>query len=158
MHPGAGLQVDDMPVLGSMHHELQTQWNSIGCQKECVKYDKIRSITLPRFLSLYTQETITTIVHKSKILHVAFVDEDGVPHCVPRIGALEDNDAGDLGFYMVSHPSSRLLPMTEVVSCPSGYLSSHIYNCLSQHNIHLVATGTILDGYVRVLSNFSTHI
>ena len=61
-------------------------------------------------------------------------------------------------FYTVSHPSSRLLPLTEVVSCPSGHPSYHIYKCLSQPDVHLVATGTILDGYVHALSSFGMSI
>ena len=65
MRPGAGPQVDDVPAPGGVHHELQTQRNSIGCQKECAKYDKVRSVTLPRFLSLYAKETIATIVCES---------------------------------------------------------------------------------------------
>ena len=89
-----------MPAPGGAHHELQTQRNSIGRQKECAKYNKVRSVTLPRFLSLYVKETIATIVRESKILHVVFVDEDGVPRCMPMIGALEDNDAGDLVLFL----------------------------------------------------------
>ena len=58
------------------------------------------SATLPRFLSLYTKETITTIVCESKILHTAFVNEDGVPQCMPMIGALEDNNAEDLVLFL----------------------------------------------------------
>ena len=147
-----------------MEHDQQvydkTQLNSIGRQKERAKYDKVRSVTLlSHFLSPYAKETIATIVRESKILHVAFVDEDGMPQCVPMIGALEDNDAGDLILFLHGEsPSSRLLPLTEVVSCPSGHPSSRIYKRLSQPDVRLVATGTILDGYVLALSSFGTSM
>jgi hypothetical protein len=37
------------------------------------------------------------------VLHVAFVDDDGMPQCVPMIGALEDTEDGDLTLYLHGH-------------------------------------------------------
>jgi hypothetical protein len=39
-------------------------------------------------------------VREAKILHVAFVDGDGLPQCVPMIGALEDDAVGDHILYL----------------------------------------------------------
>lgn len=46
------------------------------------------------------KETIASIVREAKILHVAFVDDDGMPQCVPMLGALVDDVAGDHVLYL----------------------------------------------------------
>lgn len=48
----------------------------------------------------FSKETVAAIVRESKILHVAFVDEDGMPQCIPMIGALEDDKQGDHYLYL----------------------------------------------------------
>ncbi|KAF8590516.1 hypothetical protein K439DRAFT_1627789 [Ramaria rubella] len=103
----------------------KTELNKIGRHKERAKYDKA---------------TISTIIREAKLVHVAFVDNDGMPQCVPMIGALEDTSEGDLVLYLHGHPSSR------------------IYKRLSESNVRVVATGTIVDGYVLALSSFGTSM
>jgi len=88
----------------------------------------------------YDKETVAAIIHESKILHVAFVDEDGMPQCVPMIGALEEDKQGDHILFLHGHPSSR------------------IYKRLNQPDIRIVATGTILDGYILALSSFGSSM
>jgi len=103
----------------------KTELNTVGRHKERGHYDKT---------------TVTAIIREAKVLHVAFVDDDGMPQCVPMIGALEDTEDGDLILYLHGHPSSR------------------IYKRLNEPNVRVVATGTILDGYVLALSSFGTSM
>lgn len=103
----------------------KTSLNTISRHKERGRYDK---------------ETIASIVREAKILHVAFVDDDGMPQCVPMIGALEDDAAGDHVLYLHGHPSSRIVKL------------------LSQPNVRIVATATILDEYVLALSSFNSSM
>lgn len=51
-------------------------------------------------LTFVSKETIASIVREAKILHVAFVDGDGMPQCIPMIGALEDDAVGDHILYL----------------------------------------------------------
>jgi len=88
----------------------------------------------------YDKETVASIIHESKILHIAFVDEDGMPQCMPMIGALEQDEQGDHILFLHGHPSSR------------------IYKRLNQPDVRIVATGTILDGYILALSSFSSSM
>jgi len=48
----------------------------------------------------FVKETVAAIIRESKILHVAFVDEDEMPQCMPMIGALEENEQGDHILYL----------------------------------------------------------
>jgi len=105
-------------------------------------YEKtpLNTITRHRERASYDKETIAAIVRESKILHVAFVDDDGMPQCVPMIGALEDDKQGDHILLLHGHPSSR------------------IYKHLAKSDVRVVATGTILDGYVLALSSFGSSM
>jgi uncharacterized protein len=51
-------------------------------------------------LKLHFKATIAAIIREAKIVHVAFVDEDGMPQCVPMVGALEDNEDGECILYL----------------------------------------------------------
>ncbi|KIM87444.1 hypothetical protein PILCRDRAFT_3910 [Piloderma croceum F 1598] len=88
----------------------------------------------------YDKEIVAAIIRESKILHVAFTDEDEMPQCMPMIGALEENEQGDHILYLHAHPSSR------------------IFKRLNQPDIRIAATGTILDGYVLALSSFGSSM
>lgn len=88
----------------------------------------------------YDRSTIISIVRDAKIAHVAFTDPDGFPQCVPMIAAFEDAESPDLILYLHSHPSSR------------------VYKLLSQPNVRVVATSTIVDGYVLALSSFGSSM
>ncbi|GJJ12222.1 hypothetical protein Clacol_006463 [Clathrus columnatus] len=103
----------------------KSELNKVGRHQERAHYDKT---------------TIVSIVREAKIAHVAFVDADGLPQCIPMIAAFEDPESQDLILYLHSHPSSR------------------VYKLLSQPNVRVVATSTILDGYVLALSSFGSSM
>jgi uncharacterized protein len=74
--------------------------NTVKRHPERAKYDKVNLIRNLYSVKLdlnegLSKETVAAIIHESKILHVAFVDEDGMPQCVPMIGALEEDKQGD---------------------------------------------------------------
>lgn len=56
------------------------------------------------------------------------------------VAAFEDTESPDLILYLHSHPSSR------------------VYKLLSQPNIRVVVTSTIVDGYVLALSSFGSSM
>ena len=94
-----------------MDYDLHRQFekrelNSVGRHKERESYDKVLQAHRANGLgsdwnwSPHSQATISAIIREAKLVHVAFVDEDGMPQCVPMIGALEDNQDGDLILYL----------------------------------------------------------
>ena len=77
--------------------------NSISRHKERGHYDKVSiSFLLHKDVRItdISKETIASIVREAKILHVAWVDADGMPQCIPMIGALEDDGSGDPVLYL----------------------------------------------------------
>lgn len=61
----------------------QTSLNTVSRSKERASYDK---------------KQITEIVKDAKICHVSFV-HDGLPQCIPMIGAIEETEEGEMFVY-----------------------------------------------------------
>jgi len=99
----------------------KTKLNTVGRLKDRANYDK---------------KTIEDIVAAAKILHVAFVDDQGLPQCVPLIGALEETPGGDIFAYFHGYHNARFAKLTADVGTP------------------MVATASLVDGYVLALSVF----
>lgn len=57
----------------------------------------------------YDVATIASIIKEAKIVHVAFVDDHGRPHCLPMLGAFEHDDASGES-YIYLHGMSRVVP------------------------------------------------
>jgi uncharacterized protein len=42
---------------------------------------------------------VSAIVKEAKVLHVAWVDSDGLPQCIPMVGAWEEDETGQAYVY-----------------------------------------------------------
>ncbi|KZW00773.1 hypothetical protein EXIGLDRAFT_666845 [Exidia glandulosa HHB12029] len=86
----------------------------------------------------YDVATVAGIVAEAKIVHLAFVDDAGLPQCVPMLAAFEhDEESGECLLYLHGYPGGRFVKTLQDAGTP------------------MVATATILDGYVLALSVFS---
>ncbi|KZS98950.1 hypothetical protein SISNIDRAFT_403947 [Sistotremastrum niveocremeum HHB9708] len=83
----------------------------------------------------YDKDVIKSIIEEAKVGHVAWVDDEGLPQCIPMLGAVEDID-GDLFIYF------------------HGYQAARFVKSLSEQGTRMVATFTLIDGYVLALSHF----
>jgi nitroimidazol reductase NimA-like FMN-containing flavoprotein (pyridoxamine 5'-phosphate oxidase superfamily) len=84
-----------------------------------------------------------------------------MPQCMPMIGALEQDEQGDHILFL--HGQLKQMPLKLPVDTykfitASGHPSSRIYKRLNQPDVRIVATGTILDGYILALSSFSSSM
>ncbi|KZS89208.1 hypothetical protein SISNIDRAFT_387649, partial [Sistotremastrum niveocremeum HHB9708] len=104
-------------------------------------YDKTPLNTISRYTARasYDKETIKSIIAEAKIGHVSWVDDEGLPQCLPMLGAVEDID-GDL--YLYFH----------------GYARGRFTKALDEKGTRVVVTFSILDGYVLALSHYSTDL
>jgi len=101
-------------------------------------FDKTKLNTINRMpaRASYDKAAITSIAQEAKIAHLAWTDETtGLPQCVPMLAALEEVD-GDLFVYFHGYPAARFI------------------KSLNEHGTRVVATFTIIDGYVLALSHF----
>jgi len=101
-------------------------------------FDKTKLNTVNRLpnRAIYDKPKIQAIAAEAKIAHLAWTDEStGLPQCVPMIAALEQVN-GDLFAYFHGYPAARFI------------------KSLNEHGTRVVATFTILDGYVMALSHF----
>ncbi len=50
---------------------------------------------LIRLLAIHSHHMIHPVVQEAPFLHVSFVDHDGLPQCIPMIGALQVDEKTD---------------------------------------------------------------
>ncbi|CAE6475851.1 unnamed protein product [Rhizoctonia solani] len=86
---------------------------------------------------IYDKETIASIVQEAKVMHVAFVDTQGLPQCIPMLGVWHEDETGQCYLYFHGYPTTRIM------------------NNLSDPGTPVVATATLVDGLVLALSAFS---
>ncbi|KAF8610248.1 hypothetical protein BDV93DRAFT_517401 [Ceratobasidium sp. AG-I] len=86
---------------------------------------------------VYDKETIAAIIREARVMHVAFVDAQGLPQCVPMLGAWHEDETGQCYLYFHGYPTTRIL------------------STLGDAGTPVVATATIVDGLVLALSAFS---
>jgi len=101
-------------------------------------FDKTKLNTVNRLpaRATYDKAEIIAIAQQAKIAHLAWSDEaTGLPQCVPMLAALEEVD-GDLFVYFHGHPAARFI------------------KSLNEHGTRVVATFTLIDGYVLALAHF----
>ncbi|CEL51909.1 hypothetical protein RSOLAG1IB_00446 [Rhizoctonia solani AG-1 IB] len=86
---------------------------------------------------IYDKETIASIIREAKVVHVAFVDPQGLPQCIPMLGVWDEDETGQCYMYFHGYPTTRIM------------------NDLSDPGTPIVATATLVDGLVLALSAFS---
>ncbi|CAE6520809.1 unnamed protein product [Rhizoctonia solani] len=86
---------------------------------------------------IYDKEVIASIIREAKVMHVAFVDTQGLPQCIPMIGVWDEDETGQCYLYFHGYPTARIM------------------NNLSDPGTPIVATATLVDGLVLALSAFS---
>ncbi|KAF5376159.1 hypothetical protein D9757_009316 [Collybiopsis confluens] len=84
----------------------------------------------------YDKDLIVSIVKEARICHVSFM-YDGLPQCVPMIGAIEQvPESGDLFVYFHGYPKARFI------------------QSLLEQGTPMTVAATIMEGYVLALSVF----
>ncbi|CAE6461518.1 unnamed protein product [Rhizoctonia solani] len=86
---------------------------------------------------IYDKETIASIIQETKVMHVAFIDTQGLPQCIPMLGVWDEDETGQCYLYFHGYPTTRIM------------------NNLSDPGTPIVATATLVDGLVLALSAFS---
>lgn len=86
---------------------------------------------------VYDKETIASIIREARVMHVAFVDAQGLPQCIPMIGAWHEDETGQCYLYFHGYPTARIL------------------STLADAGTPVVATATLVDGLVLALATFS---
>ncbi|KAG8691322.1 hypothetical protein FRC11_004967 [Ceratobasidium sp. 423] len=86
---------------------------------------------------VYDKEVIASIIGEAKVMHVAFVDTQGLPQCIPMLGVWDEDETGQCYLYFHGYPTARIM------------------NHLSDPGTPVVATATLIDGLVLSLSAFS---
>ncbi|GAB1517646.1 hypothetical protein RhiTH_000695 [Rhizoctonia solani] len=86
---------------------------------------------------IYDKETIASIIQEAKVMHVAFIDAQGLPQCIPMLGVWDEDETGQCYMYFHGYPTARIM------------------NNLSDPGTPIVATATLVDGLVLALSAFS---
>ncbi|KZO95141.1 hypothetical protein CALVIDRAFT_564924 [Calocera viscosa TUFC12733] len=107
------------------------------------EYEKTRANTVQRKKdrATYDKATVHGIVRAGHgICHVAFVDEEGMPQCMPMIGCVDDRSEQGEEVWMYFH----------------GYTSTRIMKALADPGTPMVVTCTLVDGLVFAL-NISNH-
>ncbi|KZT59746.1 hypothetical protein CALCODRAFT_481250 [Calocera cornea HHB12733] len=107
------------------------------------EYDKTRANTVQRKKdrASYDKAVVHGIVQANHgICHVAFVDEEGMPQCMPMLGCVDDRSEQGEEVWMYFH----------------GYTSTRIMKCLADAGTPMVVTCTLVDGLVFAL-NVSNH-
>ncbi|CAE6379376.1 unnamed protein product [Rhizoctonia solani] len=86
---------------------------------------------------IYDRETIASIIREAKVMHVAFVDAQGLPQCIPMLGVWDEDETGQCYMYFHGYPTARIM------------------NNLSDPGTPITASATLVDGLVLALSAFS---
>ncbi|ORY66647.1 hypothetical protein BCR35DRAFT_308512 [Leucosporidium creatinivorum] len=100
-------------------------------------FDKSDLNTVKRYRhrAAYDKETIYGIVKAATVLHVAFVDREGLPQCIPMVGALEQTADGEDYIYLHGASVSRFIKTNEEAP--------------------MCITATVVDGYILSLTPYS---
>ncbi|CAE7140097.1 unnamed protein product [Rhizoctonia solani] len=85
----------------------------------------------------YDKETIASIIGEAKVMHVAFVDTQGLPQCIPMLGVWDEDETGQCYLYFHGYPTARIM------------------SNLSDPGTQVVASATLVDGLVMALCAFS---
>jgi len=107
------------------------------------EYEKTRANTVQRKKDRanYDKATLHGIVREAHgVCHVAFVDDEGMPQCMPMIGVVDDRSEQGEEVWMYFH----------------GYTSTRIMKLLADAGTPMVVTCTLVDGLVFAL-NISNH-
>ncbi|EJU05784.1 hypothetical protein DACRYDRAFT_20166 [Dacryopinax primogenitus] len=107
------------------------------------EYEKTRENTVQRKKdrAKYDKSVVHSIVHDAHgVCHLAFVDEEGMPQCIPMMGVVDDRSELGEEVWMYFH----------------GYTSTRIMKALADPGTPMVATCTLVDGLVFAL-NVSHH-
>jgi hypothetical protein len=86
--------------------------------------------------AVYDRDTVHSIVRAAPLVHMGFVDSQGLPQVVPMVAALEETDIGEVFVYLHGWATARFVRLTEDPDTP------------------ITITATHVDGFVAALSAF----
>lgn len=87
----------------------------------------------------YEKSTIYSIVKAAPVLHVAFVDNTGLPMCIPMVGHLEEMEDGETFIYLHGSSVSRFIKVDDGAT-------------------PMCVTATLVDGYILSLTPYSHDV
>ncbi|KZP22909.1 hypothetical protein FIBSPDRAFT_859126 [Athelia psychrophila] len=104
-------------------------------------FDKTDLNTVKRYKhrAAYDRKTIFAIARAAPVLHVAFVSDDGLPQCIPMVGALEETEDGEAFVYLHGSSVSRFIKSNDAGTA-------------------MCVTATLVDGYVLSLTPYSHDV
>ena len=62
---------------------------------------------------LYDIEAISSLFSDCYFAHVAYVDENGSPHCLPMIAVIRTTEEGESAVYLHGHPKAKLMEIVK---------------------------------------------
>ncbi|KAK4700668.1 uncharacterized protein P7C70_g5572, partial [Phenoliferia sp. Uapishka_3] len=104
-------------------------------------FDKESLNTVQRYKhrAAYDRKTIYSIARAAPVLHVAFICDEGLPQCIPMVGALEEIEDGEAFVYLHGSSVSRFIKSNDGGS-------------------QMCITATLVDGYILSLTPYSHDV
>jgi hypothetical protein len=84
----------------------------------------------------YDISTVHSIFRAADLVHVGFVDAQGLPQVIPMVGALEETDNEEVFVYLHGYHAARVVRLTEEKDTP------------------VTLSAALADGYVLALASF----
>ncbi|KAM0754151.1 hypothetical protein T439DRAFT_172566 [Meredithblackwellia eburnea MCA 4105] len=105
-------------------------------------FDKTQLNTVKRYKhrAAYDRKTIFAIAQGAPVLHVSFISDDGLPQCIPMVGALEETSDGEAFLYLHGSSVSRMV------------------KTLDDGGLPMCVTATMVDGFILSLTPYSHDV